>query len=157
MSRCVPPQPGEDRQVWRGAPQSHQPLPYVGVETGLLAGKVRIAEWRDGQEPLLQVDKRARFITNMGFANFTTVAVDTDDSRIKSSCMIILEETDPGTFDRGTPTHKMVHQLSSTRDPAFNMSVPASRSSAATRSRTAALSPTTATAKSSRRFFVAPA
>jgi alkylation response protein AidB-like acyl-CoA dehydrogenase len=88
---------------------------------------VRIAEWKDGQEPLLQVDKRARFITNMGFANFTTVAVDTDDPRIKSSCMIVLEDTDPGTFDRGTPTHKMVHQLSSTRDPAFNMSVPASR------------------------------
>jgi len=76
---------------------------------------------------MLQVDKRARFITNMGFANFTTVAVDTDDARIKSSCMIILEETDPGTFDRGSPTHKMVHQLSSTQDPAFNMTVPASR------------------------------
>jgi alkylation response protein AidB-like acyl-CoA dehydrogenase len=41
--------------------------------------------------------------------------------------MIILEETDPGVFDRGTPTHKMVHQLSSTRDPVFNMTVPASR------------------------------
>jgi hypothetical protein len=48
-----------------------------------------------------------------------------DDKRIKGSCMIILEETDPGTFDRGTPTKKLVHQLSSTNDPVFNLKVPA--------------------------------
>ena len=41
--------------------------------------------------------------------------------------MVILEETDPGTFDRGTPTRKLVHQLSSTCDPVFNLTVPASR------------------------------
>ena len=99
----------------------------MGVETGLLCGKVRVAEWKDGEVPMLHVDKRARFITNMGFANFSTVAVDTNDPRIKSSCMIILEETDPGVFDRGAPTHKMVHQLSSTHDPVFNMTVPATR------------------------------
>jgi len=127
MSRCVPGQPGENKQVWRGAFSLTEPLPYVGVETGLLCGKVKIADWKEGQEPMLHVDKRARFITNMGFANFSTVAVDTDDSRIASSCMIILEETDPGVFDRGAPTHKMVHQLSSTHDPVFNMTVPASR------------------------------
>lgn len=127
MSRCVPPPPGEDRPVWRGAFSLTEPLPYVGVETGLLCGKVRVAEWKEGGEPLLHVDKRARFITNMGFANFSTVAVDSDDPRIKSSCMIILEETDPGIFDRGAPTHKMVHQLSSTHDPVFSMTVPASR------------------------------
>ncbi len=127
MSRCVPGQPGEDKHVWRGAFSLTEPLPYVGVETGLLCGKVKVAEWKDGQEPMLHVDKRARFITNMGFANFSTVAVDTADARIKSSCMIILEETDPGIFDRGAPTHKMVHQLSSTHDPVFNMTVPASR------------------------------
>ncbi len=40
---------------------------------------------------------------------------------------MILEETDPGIFDRGTPTRKLVHQLSSTRDPIFNLKVPASR------------------------------
>jgi len=127
MARCVPPPPGEQKQVWRGAFSLTEPLPYVGVETGLMSGKVRVAAWADGQEPLLQVDKRARFITNMGFANFTTVAVDTDDPRIKSSCMVILEETDPGTYDRGAPTKKMVHQLSSTNDPVFSMTVPASR------------------------------
>lgn len=127
MARCVPPPPGEQKAVARGAFSLTEPLPYVGVETGLLSGKVRIAEWVDGQEPMLQVEKRARFITNMGFANFTTAAVDTDDPRIKSSCLIILEETDPGTFDRGAPTKKMVHQLSSTNDPVFNLKVPASR------------------------------
>ena len=76
---------------------------------------------------MLQVDKRGRFITNMGFANFVTAAVQTADERIKGSCIIILEEGDPGTFDRGTPTRKMVHQLSSTSDPIFSLRVPASR------------------------------
>jgi alkylation response protein AidB-like acyl-CoA dehydrogenase len=41
--------------------------------------------------------------------------------------MVILEEGDPGMFDRGTPTKKLVHQLSSTNDPVFNLTVPASR------------------------------
>jgi alkylation response protein AidB-like acyl-CoA dehydrogenase len=127
MSKCVPPQPGEDRQIWRGAFALTEPLPYVGVETGLLCGKVKIAEWKEGQEPMLHIDKRARFITNMGFANFATVAVDSADPRIKTSCMVIIENTDPGIFDRGAPTHKMVHQLSSTNDPVFNVTVPASR------------------------------
>ncbi len=66
-------------------------------------GKVRVAEWEDGKEPILQVDKRGRFITNMGFANFVTAAVDSADPRIKGSCMVILEESDPGIFDRGAP------------------------------------------------------
>ena len=87
----------------------------------MLAGKVRVAEWKDGQEPMLQVDKRGRFITNMGFANVVTAAVDSDDKRIKGSCMIILEEGDPGIWDRGTPTKKLVHQLSSTNDPISNL------------------------------------
>ncbi|MDD3179623.1 MAG: acyl-CoA/acyl-ACP dehydrogenase [Opitutaceae bacterium] len=127
MSRCVPPQNGEQRKIWRGAFSLTEPLPYVGVETGLLSGKVSIAEWGVGQEPILQVEKRARFITNMGFANFTTAAVESADPRIKGSCIIILEETDPGVFDRGVPTRKMVHQLSSTNDPVFSLKVPASR------------------------------
>jgi len=127
MRRAVPPQPGEDRQQWRGAFCLTEPLPYVGVETGLLSGKVRVAEWQEGKEPILQVDKRGRFITNIGFANFVTAAVDSADPRIKGSCMVILEETDPGTFDRGTPTRKLVHQLSSTNDPVFSLRVPASR------------------------------
>lgn len=127
MSRCAPPQPGEDRKPWRGAFCLTEPIPYVGVETGMLGGKVRVADWKDGEEPMLHVEKRGRFITNMGFANFVTAAVESDDPRIKGTCMVILEETDPGTFDRGVPTRKLVHQLSSTRDPIFNLRVPASR------------------------------
>ena len=127
MRRACPPKPGEDRQIGRGAFALTEPLPYVGVETGLLSGKVRIAAWEKGKDPILQVDKRGRFITNMGFANFVTAAVDSADDRIKGSCMVILEETDAGIFDRGVPTRKLVHQLSSTRDPVFNLRVPANR------------------------------
>ncbi len=127
MSAAVPPQPGETRKIRRGAFGLTEPLPFVGVETGLLSGKVRIAEWREGEEPVLQVEKRGRFITNMDFADFVCAAVDSDDPRLKGSCMIILEEGDPGLFDRGAPTMKLVHQLSSTRDPVFSLRVPASR------------------------------
>jgi alkylation response protein AidB-like acyl-CoA dehydrogenase len=127
MSRCAPALPGENRKPWRGAFCLTEPIPYVGVETGMLGGKVRVAEWVEGREPVLQVEKRGRFITNMGFANFVTAAVESDDPRLKGTCMVILEETDPGIFDRGTPTRKLVHQLSSTRDPIFSLIVPASR------------------------------
>jgi len=126
-SLSAPPQPGEDRKPWRGAFVLTEPIPYVGVDTGMLSGKMRVAEWQDGEEPWLQVDKRGRFITNIAFANFVTAAVNSDDPRIKGSCVIILEEGDEGTFDHGTPTKKLVHQLSSTGDPIFNMKVPASR------------------------------
>ncbi len=127
MTRSVPPQPGEDRKIWRGAFALTESIPYVGVDTGVLSGRVRVAEWTEGEEPLLHVDKRGRFITNMGSANFVTAAVDSGDPRIKGSCMVILEETDPGTWDRGTPTKKLAHQLSSTRDPVFSLQVPANR------------------------------
>jgi alkylation response protein AidB-like acyl-CoA dehydrogenase len=127
MAKAAPALPGESRQPWRGAFCLTEPIPYVGVETGILNGKVKVAEWAEGGEPMLQVEKRGRFITNMGFANFVTAAVDSDDPRIKGTCMVILEETDPGIFDRGTPTRKLVHQLSSTCDPIFSLKVPASR------------------------------
>ena len=127
MSLAVPPGPGEDRQPLRGAFCLTEPIPYVGVDTGILNGKLRVEKWADGDEPLLRVEKRGRFITNMGFANFVTAAVDSGDDRIKGSCIVIIEETDPGVFDRGTPTRKLVHQLSSTCDPIFNVTVPASR------------------------------
>src|ERR1039457_3099443 len=124
---AAPPQAGEDRKPWRGAFALTEPLPYVGVDTGILSGKLRVAEWKEGEEPLLQVDKCGRFITNIAFANFVTAAVISDDPRIKGSCFVILEETDEGIFDHGTPTKKLVHQLSSTGDPIFNLKVPASR------------------------------
>ena len=127
MALAVPPQPGEDRKTLRGAFCLTEPIPYVGVDTGMLSGKLRISEWKDGEEPLLHLEKRGRFITNMGFANFVTAAVDSGDERIKGSCIVIVEDGDPGTFDRGSATRKLVHQLSSTCDPIFNVTVPASR------------------------------
>jgi alkylation response protein AidB-like acyl-CoA dehydrogenase len=127
MALCAPPQSGEERKPWRGAFALTEPVPYVGVDTGMLNGKMRVAEWNNGEEPWLQVDKRGRFITNIASANFVTAAVNSDDPRIKGSCVVILEDTDEGIFDRGTPTKKLVHQLSSTGDPIFNLKVPASR------------------------------
>ena len=124
---AAPPQHGEDRKPWRGAFALTEPIPYVGVDTGMLSGKLSVAEWKDGEEPRLQVDKRGRFITNIAFANFVTAAVNSSDPRIKGSCVVIMEEGDEGSFDRGTPTKKLVHQLSSTGDPIFNLKVPASR------------------------------
>lgn len=123
----APAQPGEERKPWRGAFALTEPIPYVGVDTGMLSGKIRVAAWKDGEEPWVQVDKRGRFITGIAFANFVTAAVNSDDERIKGSCVVILEEGDEGVFDRGTPTKKLVHQLSSTGDPVFNLKVPASR------------------------------
>jgi alkylation response protein AidB-like acyl-CoA dehydrogenase len=127
MMLAAPPLPGEDRQPWRGAFALTEPIPYVGVDTGMLSGKLTIAEWNEGEEPVLQVDKRGRFITGIAFANFVTAAVNSADPRIKGSCVVILEESDEGIFDRGTATKKLVHQLSSTGDPVFNLKVPASR------------------------------
>src|SRR3569833_1982515 len=89
----APPQPGESRKPWRGAFVLTEPIPYVGVDTGMLSGKVRIAGWRNGEEPWLQVEKRGRFITNIAFANFVTAAVTSDNPHIKGSCIEILEKT----------------------------------------------------------------
>ena len=127
MALAVPPQPGEERRQIRAAFALTEPIPFAGVETGMLCGRATVAEWKDGEEPMLHIDKRARFITGMGFADVVTAAVDSADERIKGSFMVILEEGDAGTFDRGIPTKKLVHQLSSTRDPVFNLTVPASR------------------------------
>jgi alkylation response protein AidB-like acyl-CoA dehydrogenase len=127
MPLVSPPAPGDAREATRVAFALTEPIPFVGVETGLLSGKMRIVSWDDGQEPILNIDKRGRFITNMDFANMVTVAVDSADPRIKGSCIVILEKSDPGLWDAGVPTRKMVHQLSSTCDPIFNLNVPASR------------------------------
>ena len=126
-SLAAPPQHGENRMPWRGAFALTEPIPYVGVDTGMLSGKLCVAEWKDGKEPWLEVDKRGRFITNIAFANFVTAAVNSCDPRIKGSCVVILEETDEGVFDRGTATRKLVHQLSATGDPVFRLRVPARR------------------------------
>jgi len=125
MSRAVP---ADGSKPCRAAFALTEPLPYVGVDTGVLSGKARIVEWEAGKEPILQIDKRGRFITNMDFADIVTAAVDgSADERIRGSFMVILEADDEGVFDRGAPTRKLVHQLSSTRDPIFSLKVPASR------------------------------
>ena len=127
MRRAAPVHVSAGEAPWRGAFCLTEPIPYVGVETGLLSGRATIEAWTDGEEPLLRIDKRGRFITNMGFANFVTAAVDSGDARIKGSCMVVIEQGDAGLYDRGTPTRKLVHQLSSTSDPVFGVVVPASR------------------------------
>ena len=50
-SLSAPPQLGEDRKTWRGAFVLTEPIPYVGVDTGMLSGKVRVAEWKESEEP----------------------------------------------------------------------------------------------------------
>ena len=52
MSKAIPAKPGEDRKPWRYAFALTEPLPFVGVETGMLCGKVRVAEWDEGKEPV---------------------------------------------------------------------------------------------------------
>jgi alkylation response protein AidB-like acyl-CoA dehydrogenase len=59
MRRSAPVQPGEDREQWRGAFALTEPIPYVGVDTGVLGGKVTIKKWKGGKEPILHVEKRA--------------------------------------------------------------------------------------------------
>src|SRR3974377_1488794 len=44
-SLAAPPPPGEDRKPWRGAFALTEPIPYVGVDTGMLSGRLSIAEW----------------------------------------------------------------------------------------------------------------
>ncbi len=125
MTLCAP--GNESGKIWRGSFALTEPLPYVGVDTGVLCGRVSIAEWKDGDEPMIRVEKRGRFITNIAIADYVTVAANSGDERIKGSCMIIVEATDPGKFDRGAQTLKCVHQLSNTGDPVIDVVVPASR------------------------------
>ena len=125
MTLCAP--GNESGKTWRGSFALTEPLPYVGVDTGVLCGRVSIAEWKDGEEPMIRVEKRGRFITNIAIADYVTVAANSGDDRIKGSCMIIVEATDPGKFDRGAQTLKCVHQLSNTGDPVIDVVVPASR------------------------------
>ena len=125
MTLCAPGNPSG--KTWRGSFARTEPLPYVGVDTGVLCGRVSIAEWKDGEEPMIRVEKRGRFITNIAICDYVTIAANSGDDRIKGSCMIIVEATDPGKFDRGAQTLKCVHQLSHTGDPVIDVVVPASR------------------------------
>jgi alkylation response protein AidB-like acyl-CoA dehydrogenase len=112
---------------WRGAFCLTEPLPHAGAETGWLGGKVRVADCTDTEEPVLEVDKRGRFISNMAFANLVVAAVDSADPRIEGSCLVLLEATDPGVFDRGAPSRTLIRQVCSPCDPVFRLRVPAGR------------------------------
>ena len=92
---------------------------------------------------MLQVDKRGRFITNMDFANVVTAAVDSADPRIKGSCMVILEETDPGHV-RSRRAHQEARApaLLHARSGLQSAACPPAALSAATPSRTASSFPT---------------
>lgn len=125
MGLCAPGNPSG--KTWRGSFALTEPLPYVGVDTGVLCGRVSVAEWKDGEEPMIRVEKRGRFITNIAVCDYITIAANSGDDRIKGSCMVIVEATDPGKFDRGAQTKKLVHQLSNTGDPVIDVVVPASR------------------------------
>jgi alkylation response protein AidB-like acyl-CoA dehydrogenase len=104
-----------------------EPLPFAGADVSVLSGTARVAKWDLGQQPVLQVSKRGRFISHMAFADTVIAAVSSGDDRIRGSCLVILEETDDGEFDRGLPVRKLAHQLSSTRNPSFLLQAPASR------------------------------
>jgi alkylation response protein AidB-like acyl-CoA dehydrogenase len=127
MRFVAPGTAGEGREPWHGAFVLTEPLPHVGVDIGVLDGKMRIAEWKPGKEPVLQIDKRGRYITGMGHADFVAAAVTSADDRIKGTAFVLLEKTDEGTFDPGVRARKLVHQLASARDPQFSLRVPASR------------------------------
>ncbi len=45
MSLAIPPASGENRQQLRGAFCLTEPIPYVGVDTGILNGKLRVEKW----------------------------------------------------------------------------------------------------------------
>ena len=52
MTLCCPGNPSG--KTWRGSFALTEPLPYVGVDTGVLCGRVSVAEWKDGEVLLLQ-------------------------------------------------------------------------------------------------------
>jgi alkylation response protein AidB-like acyl-CoA dehydrogenase len=127
MRLVAPGQGGDGREPWHGAFVLTEPLPHVGVDIGALDGRMRVAEWKAGKEPILQIEKRGRFITGMGHADFVAAAVVSADARIKGTAFVLLEKTDEGIFDPGVRARKLVHQLASARDPVFSLRVPASR------------------------------
>jgi alkylation response protein AidB-like acyl-CoA dehydrogenase len=127
MRLVAPDQTAEGREPWHGAFVLTEPLPHAGVDTGILDGRMRVAEWKAGKEPILQIEKRGRFITGMGHADFVAAAVAAADDRIRGTAFVLIDKTDKGTFDRGVRARKLVHQLASARDPVFSVRVPAGR------------------------------
>jgi len=116
MSLAIPPTPDEDRQPLRGCV-----LPY-GADSVRGRGhwhperQLRVEKWADGEEPLLRVKARALHHQH-GVCELRDRCRGLRDDRIKGPASSIIEETDPGVFDRARRRGKRVHQLSSTCDP----------------------------------------
>jgi hypothetical protein len=79
----------------------------------------------------------------MGFANFVTAAVESDDPKIKGSCMVILHEDDPAVRPRATTLARPSALLDERPDPLTRCQPWIIGGYAV---RTASLSPTSATA-----------
>ncbi len=100
-----------------------EPNPGAGTEALLLDGTIQIAERGPDGAPILKVEKRGRLTSHMDFADFALAAVAPADRTVRSGCVVILEPSDSGLFDRGAPVPKLGHQLSSTTNPAFSLRV----------------------------------
>jgi hypothetical protein len=117
-----------ERPEWRhGALCVTEPIPGAGAEALLLSGKIKVAGWGPDGAPLLEVEKRGRFTSHMDFADFALAAVAPADRTVGRGCLVILEPSDPGLFDRGAPMRKLGRQLSSTTSPSFRLGVSAER------------------------------
>jgi len=99
VANAAPLKPGENRKQIRAAFALTEPIPFVGVETACWPAKCASAEWPEGGEHDLQVDKRGRFITNMGFANVSPPP-SSPTTQAQGQLHGDLEEGDPGTWDR---------------------------------------------------------
>jgi len=95
--------------------RAHRAHPLRRRGDGAAGRGGEVLAWAEGREPVLEVEKRGRFITNMAFADFGRRAVESGDPRIKGSFLVILEPETRAWFDRGAARRaKLVHQLSST-------------------------------------------
>jgi alkylation response protein AidB-like acyl-CoA dehydrogenase len=104
-----------------------EPPPGAGVDALTLTGCARLLHAPSGAGPLLDVEKRGRFISHMEFADFVLLAVESGDPRLAGGCVFVAEPGDEGVFDRGLPVRTLGHRLSSVTSPAFRLRLPASR------------------------------
>ncbi|HME58569.1 MAG TPA: acyl-CoA dehydrogenase family protein [Terracidiphilus sp.] len=124
--------PQRDRYLGRtglrhGALCVTEPLPGAGTDAISLSGRMCLAGTNGDGEPLIEINKRGRFISHMDFAEFVVAAVQGDGIGVRGSALVILEPGDAGEFDRGAPVRKLGHHFASTTDPVFRLTVPASR------------------------------
>ncbi len=112
------------KNLLHGALCLTEPIPGAGAEALLLMGTYRPAG--GVESPLIEIDKRGRFTSQMEFAEFVVAAVQGVDGA-RGSALVLLEPGDAGSFDRGTPVRKVGQRIASTTHPAFRLRIPASR------------------------------